>query len=86
MGVVKHMNGVSAMVGYENELHVPEALSTAGTDAELKREMNESTAIIEGWTELLIEAGGALEENVQRAALESIRRHAVRLKDLLSQR
>ena len=84
MEVVKHMNGLSAMVGYENELHVPAAHATVGTDH--KRDDNESIAIIEGWTELLLEADGTLEENVERAALESIRRHALLLKVLLSQR
>ena len=86
MEVVKHMNGVSAMVGYEEDLNDAGATNQAGPGAELKRDLNESIAIIEGWTELLIEADGGLEENVERAALESIRRHSVRLKDLLRQR
>ena len=51
-------------------------------DALSRRDINESIALIEGWAELLLEADGALDAEVERAAFESIRRNAARLKEI----
>lgn len=51
--------------------------------AELAREVNERTAIICGMADLLLEANGSLDQSVARAALESIKRHAGGLREVL---
>ena len=78
------MNGVATMLKKEHGLEQdPRATRTLRSDPEAVRLLNEKIAIIDGLTELL--ADGSFEEDVTKAALESIQRHVAGLKELLKQ-
>lgn len=72
------------MLKKEHGLHAdPRETRTLLSDPEVVRQLNEKIAIIQGLTELLID--GSYDEEVSKAALDSIRRHVAGLKELLKQ-
>ena len=76
------MGGVAAMLKKEQGLHAdPRETRSLLSDPEIVRQLNEKIAIIQGLTELL--ADGLYDEDVSKAALDSIRRHVAGLKELL---
>jgi len=72
------MIGEATMVEERRLLHAVPGL--AATDPDLTRAVNERAAIICGLADLLIDANGATEPDVARAALDSIKRHATGLR------
>ena len=77
------MIGETAMVSDGPSLHsVSPGFRPLDPEAARLRTLNEKTAIICGMADLLLDSNGSLDQEVARAALESIKRHAAGLREL----